>query len=203
MSQYMNSDELDSFLLLHKPIKASMNWRIPVHQLIDSAYCKRISTLLQQNGARWERKEATRGLGKIWVPEKTGLYMFVWTPELAFDLANPVSAYKCRIPLYVGRAMGTNTLKKRYVEEYQNHVQGDVAPLWEERRIKNRKERLDKYLSLRPLEYWCLTVDDDDKIAFLEERLIWALNPPANKEGTLSASKAGKSHKVWRNQGGK
>ncbi|NQE65004.1 hypothetical protein E1H18_785 [Caulobacter sp. RHG1] len=49
----------------------------------------------------------------------------------------------------------------------------------------NRAAALKKYLSLWPLEYWFLPVEDRTAIPDLEKRLIRLFAPPLNKIGRL------------------
>lgn len=115
--------------------------------------------------------------------------MFVWRPWLAFDLAdNPARDFGQ--VLYVGLA-GTlrdgdsnkSTLKQRY-KHYRQFLAAEPEELWSSNEPVTREQRLGRYLTLRPLEYWCLVIKDVHNLLNLETRLIATLNPPCNTKDT-------------------
>jgi hypothetical protein len=54
--------------------------------------------------------------------------------------------------------------------------------LWEDTPTESREQRLSRYLTLRPLEYWFLILDDVRDIEVLERKLIRMLWPPLNRQ---------------------
>ncbi len=181
----MNEQEFTK--ALHKfrdePIAHPLDFRPSLERLMDSPHCQQISTIFHNN-AKWERRKAVEGLGGS-LPDKRGVYMFVWRPELSLPFENGSKEQLSWI-LYVGKAgveTGTHdTIRDRYLTEYRKFVGGDVTSLWEKSPANAREERLARYLTLRPLEYWFLLLEAPRDIQILERKLIRMLSPPLNKQ---------------------
>ena len=107
-------------------------------------------------------------------------------PELALRFASPPLEERFCWVLYVGKAGerdGTrDTIKNRYQQEYSKYVGQNATCLWEDTAAESREQRLSRYLTLRPLEYWFLTLDDVRDIQVLERKLIRLLRPPLNQQ---------------------
>jgi hypothetical protein len=154
---------------------------------MDSQYCQTlIEDLAIVAGDGWEVLKATKSAWRM-IPNSPGLYMFVWKPSFELQMAKPPPQ---RVPfpwvLYVGRtgdASSKNTLKKRYREAYAKVVAGDPEALWDARQPRSRAERLRRYLSIVPLEFWYTVVSNVDAIAELERRLFNLFAPPFNVSG--------------------
>ncbi|MCG3773405.1 MAG: hypothetical protein JW395_0212 [Nitrospira sp.] len=158
-----------------------------LERLIDSDHCRQLSGNFSRHG-KWEKKIAAESIaGQI--PAERGLYMFVWTPEFAFTFEG-YSRQPSWI-LYVGKAgveEGTNdTLRHRFSSEYRRFVGGDPRILWEPSPPQDRRARLEKYLTLRPLEYWFLIVPNICEIMALEKKLLKMFRPPLNYQHTWGA----------------
>jgi hypothetical protein len=143
-----------------------------------------LNEILKQGGRQWERRMATANLWQQ-LPNSPGLYMFLWLPGLEFLVADGTGPVPWRFPcvLYVGEAgagQSKNTLRGRYKGEYSKLVDGDPEQLWTSRprERRSRAELLKHYLTLFPLEYWFLEIDDPSQVAPLERRLLQLLNPP-------------------------
>lgn len=161
-------------------------------RLMDSLECRALTEVLHDEGFRWERRVATPTLWSM-LPDERGLYMFVWCPELMFRCENrqdsSATDYERLLwVMYVGKAGvedgQSDTLKQRFKNGYAKYVGEDPSPLWNRRPQENtrREELLARYLTVRPLEFWYLVLEDVDDIRTLEKRLIKALNPPLNKQ---------------------
>lgn len=182
----MNDNEF--FQLVHKyrdEAATPLSFEPAIEILIDSVHCESLVKSIHQGGSKWERMVATPALAAM-LPAERGLYMFVWRPMLALKFAQPPNEERFCWVLYVGKAGqsdGTSdTLKDRYGSEYCKYVAKDATCLWDETPAESREERLSRYLTLRPLEYWYLTLDNVRDIEVLEKRLIRMLRPPLNQQ---------------------
>lgn len=181
----MNEQEVGDVLHKFREEAASiLQFQPSIELLMDSAFCQGLDRIIHKPGLMWEKRKATDGLGAS-LPDMPGLYMFVWRPEftLRFD-----AGYTERFAwvLYIGKAGKeegkTDTIRHRYVGEYSKYVGRDPSCLWDSHAAKDREDRLSRYLTLRPLEYWFLTVDDVRDILILERKLIRLLRPPLNQQ---------------------
>ena len=137
----------------------------PINWQIDSDLGSTLSKDLGNTGGSWEIRRATPGLWHS-IPSKCGLYMFVYRSHLKMNLENG-SGHQATWMLYVGRAGSSEsarTLKERYRSEYGKYVGGDPENLWSSDPLINRADLLRRYLSIWPLEYWFLVVEDRDQI---------------------------------------
>ena len=183
----MNTEEFKQALLKYREEEVThpLIFMPRIEHLIDHEYCLNLNELLLQEGYKWEKRKATSELG-ISLPDEAGLYMFVWKPtfSLTFD-SGTVEEYLSWV-LYIGQAGGkeeeTGTIKKRYTGEYYKYIGKDISQLWEKDEITKREQLLARYLTLRPLEYWFLTVDNKSEIHLLERKLIKLLRPPLNRQ---------------------
>lgn len=162
----------------------------PINWQIDSDLGAALSKDLNASGATWEVRRATPSLGQS-IPAKCGLYMFVYRSHLRMSLADGADHQSTWV-LYVGRAgsaESNRTLKDRYKGEYSKYVGGDPEHLWSTEPVGNRAGMLKRYLSIWPLEYWFLVVEDRRTISHLEDRLIKLFAPPLNRNGLLRLRK--------------
>ena len=159
---------------------------LPINWQIDSDLSAALGKDLANTGASWEVRRATPSLWQT-IPFKSGLYMFVYRSHLKMGLADG-GFHQATWVLYVGRAGSSDsarTLKDRYRSEYCKYVGGDPENLWSEEPLTNRADVLRRYLSIWPLEYWFLVVEDRAGIPHLEDRLIKLFAPPLNRNGLL------------------
>lgn len=156
-------------------------------RLLDQAGCEQLSDDLRADGQPWEIMTVT---DQAWqaVPDDPGLYLFVWRPWFAFDVANAQRHGDLRQVLYVGKAgvddAGNRTnggLKQRY-RDYIRHFRSEPDALWSRTAPRTRGQLLDRYLCLRPLEYWFTVIPRHENVPMLEDRLIKILNPPCNRQ---------------------
>ena len=157
----------------------------PIYWQMDADLGKIVGNDLGEHGS-WEIMRATPSLGDR-IPARTGLYMFVFRSHLSLALPNGAT-HRPTWVLYVGRAGSADsqrTLKDRYRGEYCKYVAGDPEQLWLADSDRTRASTLKKYLSIWPLEYWYLIVDDRAKVPLLEDRLIKLFSPPLNRLGRL------------------
>ncbi len=156
-----------------------------VRYLQDDEYCRTLHEDLQRLGGHWERRKATTDLGEM-LPASPGLYMFIWVRHRLLGNVSNNSDFFFNWCLYVGQAGAdsNNTLRSRYKQEYRKYLEAkDPEIFWSTDKSTSRKNRLQKVLSLEPIEYWYVQIDDQTKINNLESRLIKLLNPPGNHQG--------------------
>lgn len=156
----------------------------PIGFQMDVDYCGAITDELAAKGSQWEKRLATPTLWNQ-IPSKPGVYLFLFESTLTLHTANE-GQFRPRIVLYVGRAGDTisrRTLRERYRYEYSKYIGGDPEALWSDDPASTRSERLARYLTIYPLQYWYCIVEDYTKIADIERSLIKLLNPPLNVSG--------------------
>lgn len=163
----------------------SVATQLPVDPLMNAAHCQAIAEKLAEVGGIWEKRKATQTLWRE-IPASKGLYMFVWRPDFAFQMAAPQgSSYSPATVIYIGQAgfNSSNTLRQRYKGEYSKYLSEDPAILWEEVDRETRADRLRRFLQLRPLEYWYTEIDDPASIKQLESALLRMFRPVVNRIG--------------------
>lgn len=154
-------------------------------RMLDESGCRSLEKDLDVHVGCWEIYSATEKLADA-LPDMPGLYMFVWRPQFRFRIDGP-SEGTFPLILYIGQAGGSskdhgNTIRARY-KDYRKHLRGNAEELWALEEPTNRDGRLSRYLSLRPLEFWCATTAEPSRIENLEKRLIRLYNPPLNQRG--------------------
>jgi hypothetical protein len=157
-------------------------------RLVNKQYCSDLARIiLQECNGKWEKLSATQNLYSS-IPDKPGLYMFVW--KICFPFEFDSATTFVRLILYIGKAGeadGKGTIRSRYKTEYSRIVSSDAEKLWTSVDMSTRSGRLQKFLNLYELEYWFLVMDnctEMSKIGILEDKLIKLFNPPANRKGT-------------------
>ena len=141
---------------------------------------------LKDHCSKWEIR---RAIPSLWtsLPSCSGLYMFVYKTPLLLECANE-DRINPRWVMYVGRAGNVakpGSLKQRYREDYERYVGGHPEMLWNADKPMTRTDRLKKYLTIYPLEYWFCRVEDHKVISDLESRLIKLFAPPLNDKSRL------------------
>lgn len=182
----MNEQEFIATVNKFRDEKASELPFVPsIERLIDSQSCKALADVFHEANGKWERRKAVPNLGQS-LPRERGIYAFVWKPDFVFRFAASPEIEQLSWVLYVGKAGeegGKNdTIHHRYVNEYSRYVGRDVSGLWDRSIPTRREERLARFLTLRPLEYWFLLVPEISDIPVLERRLIKLLQPPLNRQ---------------------
>lgn len=180
----MNDQEFVELLCKFRGEAASnLEFKPSIDDLINSTECLNFQKILHPSGTRWERMKAVDGLGSM-LPAERGLYMFVWRPELTLQFSDDSSPERFFWVLYVGKAGkedGTaDTIRNRYSTEYSKYVGKDPSCLWDSHAASKREDRLARYLTLRPLEFWYLTMTNVPDIQLFEKKLIRILQPPLN-----------------------
>lgn len=159
---------------------------LPLFPNLDVARCNVVSSDLAKVGHKWEHQRAVKELWRT-LPSTSGLYMFVFRSPLT--LSAVAGSHQPSWVLYVGRA-GSETaaysIKERYRQNYAKYVEGDPELLWSTDQIANRDQKLARYLTIYPLEFWWLEVPDLAKIKPLEDHLIKMLDPLLNKTQKLN-----------------
>lgn len=183
----MNDQEFISLLHIHRDEHTiPLAFRPCIEKLIDSEHCRQIDQFMRNPEMKWERRTAIETLHTTLPPQK-GVYMFVWRPEIEFHF-DPQEVERISWILYIGKAGidgGTDdTIKDRYQTEYSKYVGKDASCLWSDTCASTREEKLSRYLTLRPLEYWFLPLDRFAvrEIALMEKQLIRLFRPPLNKQ---------------------
>ncbi len=164
---------------------ASINFSPPVRYLQDETYCQTLHKDFEALGEAWERRKATPDLWSQ-LPETSGLYMFIWVRNNILGNVENIRTFSFNWCLYVGQtgAGSTNTLRARYKQEYAKYISNaNPENFWPNIFLKDRKKLLQRLLSLYPIDYWYVSISDQNKIANLESRLIKLLNPPGNQRG--------------------
>ncbi len=156
-------------------------------RLLDQQGSQLLQEDLRANSHPWEVLTATEHAWEV-IPEQPGLYVFVWRPWFSFDIAENRKPGDVAQVLYVGKAGADDqgrpsggNLRQRY-RSYLKHMKADPSDLWGRTEPRTRLQSLDRYLALRPLEYWFTVVPDHQHVPQLEDRLIKMLNPPCNKQ---------------------
>jgi hypothetical protein len=166
-----------------------LDFELPLSFQLDNEYCKLLADEIKGINPYWEVRKATKTLWRT-LPNDCGVYMFVFQSPLSMKAEN--SEIRPQHVLYVGRAGDSNsqrTLKDRYKGEYSKYIGENPAVLWSDQPCKTRQERLKKYLTIHPLQYWFFSIDDRSKISQVEEKLIKILNPPLNVVGKTKFKK--------------
>jgi len=157
---------------------------IPLNYQMDLEFCDATSSALAKSGGAWEVKKATPDLWRQ-LPKEGGLYMFVFESALSLSLASETTV-PARAILYIGKAGGQDgqgTLRDRYRKEYSNYIGKDPGVLWNGVHPTNRKARLERYLTIFPLQYWFIVLNNLEEVKKLEGNLIKIFNPPLNTAG--------------------
>jgi hypothetical protein len=176
------SDRIREVLALNRnrTIK-NLTRQIPIQALIDEDFCNQVSKVMNSGSAKWQVLNVNPEMAPM-LPDRHGIYMFCWQPPLIFETEKEKNRFDwC---LYVGKADKT-TIRGRFAGEYKKYVMGDPRLLYEAQENMTREQRLSKYLCLQPLSIWFLTVDDNEIIPDLEDKLIDLLNPPLNKQKSV------------------
>lgn len=180
----VSDDEVKSALQRYRDEPLDPLYYAPsIDLLMDGDHCAAIDHLVHGSGGRWERLKAVPSLASQ-IPDENGIYMFVWTPNIALRFAAPPNVERCFWILYVGKAGGLDspgaTIRSRYSSEYRRYVGRDPSCLWNGPAPETRELRLARYLTLRPLEFWYLTIEKISEIPLVEKRLLKLLRPPLN-----------------------
>ena len=165
-----------------------------IAQLLDRDVPAGLMKEFEKADIKWERLKAVSELGRAGsrIPKERGVYMFVWVPGIRFAFAAPVVPdHNLAWVLYVGKAGveggEKDTLHQRFSSDYARFVGQHPDALWaRDTGAVDRDAQLSRYLTLRPLEYWYLTITDVARIKDIESRLVSSLRPPLNKRGLLA-----------------
>ena len=178
-------EDLEALILRHRDSPSpylGIDWALL--RMLDRRGCQSLRDDLEKVSDAWEVRTATASTSDM-IPDEPGLYMFVWRPWFRFKVAESSRPGDLAEILYVGLAgagkYAQATLKSRYHTGYRKYFPGNPAALWNQTEPTQRHGRLERYLSVTPLEYWFLVVKDRDQISLLEDRLIQLLNPPINR----------------------
>lgn len=180
--------DLPSLVTRHRDFASpvlTVDWALL--RLLDQQGSQILQDDLRENGQPWEVLAATEHAWEA-IPEQPGLYVFVWRPWFSFDIAEQQRPGDLTQVLYVGKAGASDqgqpssgNLRQRY-RSYLKHLRAEPGELWSRTEPRTRTQLLDRYLALRPLEYWFTVVPDPQHVPTLEDRLIKLLNPPCNKQ---------------------
>lgn len=192
----VNDEEFDQSIAKFRDEEAAvLHFQPNIERLLDSNFCRQIDAVIRRAGQKWERLQAVPGLADT-LPTKRGVYMFVWRPAFKLHFDQPPSTEQCVWVLYVGKAGVEDgehdTLRDRYKSGYSHYVGGDPSVLWDGTVPTTRPERLARYLTLRPLEYWYLLIEDVRDIPIIERKLIRLLAPPLNSHYGAKLKPVGK-----------
>jgi|GEM_PF-1524811 len=164
-------------------------WQRPSLPQLQHQFADGLAKDLDAIGGHWEYLKAHPAIAKD-IPEEPGLYMFVWSYFLRLNCGVERPTERFPVVLYVGQAGGgelassRGTLRSRFVSEYRRLLEDNPSGLWATKPARDRNGRLSAGLSLRPLEYWWLSVarTKSDQLMSLEKRLVVLYDPPLNSE---------------------
>ena len=179
------SDNIRRTLAKNRNVRSpALPFYVPIDSNIDADYCGAAIEEMQACTSGWHKIPVTSNM-VTYIPDKPGLYMFVWRSCLKLNgVADGQDQYFdwC---LYVGKA--ETSLQSRFKGEYKAHTEGVSDDLWKTKLVR-RSEKLQAYLTLRPLYYLYTTTIEIDKISELESKLIDILSPPLNDVGKIRAT---------------
>ncbi|QYJ77921.1 hypothetical protein [Shewanella acanthi] len=154
----------------------------PMEFLQDKIFCSALIEDLEAFSDGWERIQNLSSNSSALIPDRKGVYMFVWRPSIEFKLHN--ESYNFRFVVYVGAASkGESSILSRFNSDYKSLINKKPSVHWTENNPHDRESRLRKVLNLWDLEYWYATMDNasSEQILDIEKRLINVFNPPGNK----------------------
>ena len=198
----LNDDEFRRVISRYRGEPATaLSFSPALEKLLDETLVADIQRDFRENAFKWERRNATASLASQ-LPRNRGIYMFVWTPGPVFEFDTGSNDHHTAWVLYIGKAGveggAADTFQDRYRQAYQRHVGGDPALLWRDEVVEVvRENRLKRFLSLRPLQYWYLAVQDVSYIPVLEKRLIQIFRPPLNSHHCGLRARFGKPSPAW------
>jgi len=171
-------------------VSPAIDIRLPLIHVGNLERQRHLSEMMEGLGS-WECMRAHPDAARE-IPKKPGLYMFVWCPPLRLKFADPIKVcsasetnayFVTNYVVYIGQAGGgggRGDLCARFKGDYARILkQGSPKELFSRTEGKTRKEKLERYLSLEPLDYWFMVVEDTDALMALERSLQEFLNPPA------------------------
>ena len=179
---------------------------VPIETQLDQSQLVIFKDLQSEFGA-WNSRHAGRSVKRI-LPETPGIYMFVWSPNAPFNVINGEAISVSRpfsSVMYVGIA--EDSIYRRY-DEYFRILQMRRPEYLFEVEDTSRDGRLQKYLSIYPLQFWWAPLSSRNqrrlnnrrsRVSFLkniEERVIKFFNPPVNVQHTIKVH-VGKEEKAW------
>jgi hypothetical protein len=172
-----------------------------LERFLDASFLESIQEEFRANHFKWERRHATPSLASQ-LPRQRGIYMFVWAPDLSFEFDTATNHHHIVWVLYIGKAGieggACDTFQDRYRQAYQRYIGGDPAILWsKENPEAPREKRLERYLTLRPLQFWYLPISDVNYIPVLERRLLQLFRPPLNTQHSGLRARLGKPSPAW------
>lgn len=182
----MDPDPFEKLVTRHQDApspRLSHDWALL--RLLDRRHCHSLQSDLEQEAGPWEVHDHVTE--RLWeaLPDEPGLYLFLWRPPFRFNVEGKRRPGDLAQVLYVGQAGAgtgkTRTIKDRF-KDYRRHLGGNPSNLWEGTHPTTRNTMLNRYLTLRPLEFWCTVVQDRQDIGHLENRLLKLLNPPCNAQ---------------------
>jgi len=198
----LNDDEFRRAISRFRDTPASGLFFAPaLEKFLDESVVRDIQEEFRGNGLKWERLNATPALASQ-LPRLRGIYMFVWTPGPVFEFASGSHRHHTAWILYIGKAGveggASDTFQDRYRHAYQRYVGGDPSVVWDgELPGAGREDRLKRYLTLRPLQYWYLPLTDVGYIPILERRLVQLFRPPLNTHHGGIRARLGKPSPAW------
>jgi hypothetical protein len=157
-----------------------MNLMLPIHHQMDQDFCGAVSNDLMRYCTAWEKRLATSDLWRQ-LPAQCGVYMFVFASTLVFRSES--NSFSPTWVIYVGRAgsaTSNRTVRDRYYGEYCKYIGKNPEVLWHKTAPSTREERMARFLTIYPLQYWYTTIEDHEKIPSIEDRLIKLLSPVLN-----------------------
>jgi len=199
-----SSEEYRNTIAQYRNERASSLAFVPsIEHLLDLTTQPNPDLFLVQQNTHWDRYIATPYLADQ-LPKERGIYMFVWSPGPSFAFGDGKPPFSASWILYVGKA-GTpggqaDTFRDRY-RTYRRFLEGHPRNLWvRPSGPRSRRELLETYLTLRPLEFWCLSVTDLEYIPTLERRILHLLQPPLNIQNSGPRARLGKPMPAWSRQ---
>lgn len=180
----MTKSRLELVLSKNKYVSSpKLPFKISIDANIDRDYCDGLVEDFREVSSGWHSLDVTPNMS-IQIPDKPGLYMFIWRSCLSLRMKEGDSK-NLEWCIYVGKA--GKSLRARFDGEYGRHISGDPSQLWN-KNLSSREEKIRTYMTLRPLTYLYAEVSDASAIDMLESKLIDILSPPLNSISTIRAS---------------
>lgn len=187
--------EFDEQLSRYKDsIAFPLEYLIPVDYANERSFWRCLTSDIDSLGTGWESIDKVHKNSCDLIPDKKGIYIFVWSPEV--ELKTQSNKFLFNSVVYVGSSVTPELgMKSRFSKEYSGLIGRHVDIHWTKKDLVNRSDRLKKILNLGRLIMFFNVMENAtaEQILNIENRLIKFFNPPGNKVGTIIKAKLAKT----------